>query len=217
MRSARKARHAEALIDSLKRAQALARQFTTMVSGLKIATGNTLIIQDRAILPIGQNLEYAMSLARGRDRTRIRAALNFVAALQEILDQSQVGPDGRASVNASFLVAVSVQSSQLEHACETALSCALRLDRVSSPAVVPGGHGTSRIVPSAARLLSYAARFLPAVDRARYAQEYRSELWELAQSGVGRRGQLRYALRQLLRVPPMGFALRSPWRRSAVP
>lgn len=217
MRAARKARHAEALIDSLARAQTLARQFAGMMSGLKIANGDTLTIQDGVILPIGQNLEYAMSLARGRDRARIRAALNFVARLQEILDHSQSGVGSRASVDASFLGAVSIESRHLEHACDTALSCALRLDRVSGPAVVPGRHGTSRIVPSAARLLSYAACFLPAADRARYAQEYRSELWELAQSGVGRRGQLMYALRQLLRVLPMGFALRSPQRRSAAP
>jgi hypothetical protein len=72
-------------------------------------------------------------------------------------------------------------------------------------------------VSSGAGLLAVAVRLLPAADRAQYAQEYLCELWELAQSGVGRRGQLRYALRQLLRVLPMGFALRSPRRRSAVP
>jgi hypothetical protein len=74
-----------------------------------------------------------------------------------------------------------------------------------------------KVVSSGAGLLAVAVRLLPAADRAQYAQEYLCELWELAQSGVGRRGQLRYALRQLLRVLPMGFALRSPRRRSAVP
>jgi hypothetical protein len=73
------------------------------------------------------------------------------------------------------------------------------------------------VVPSAAGLLTAAARLLPAADRARYAEEYRSELCDLAQSGDGRLRQFLYALRQLLRVLPMGFALRSPRRRSAAP
>jgi hypothetical protein len=217
MRAARKARHAEALIDSLARAQTLARQFAKTMSGLKIANGDTLTIQDGVILPIGQNLEYAMSLARGRDRDRIRAALNFVAALQEILDHSHSGVGSRASVDASFVGAVSIQSRHLEHACDTALSCALRLDRVSSPAVVPGRHGTSRIVPSAARLLSYAARFLPVGNRARYTEEFRSELWDLAATGAGRRGQLIYAIRQAGSVLRLRLELRSPRRQGAVP
>jgi hypothetical protein len=74
-----------------------------------------------------------------------------------------------------------------------------------------------RVAPSAVGLLAAAAYLLPATDRARYAQEYRSELWDLAQSGAGRPRQLRYALSQLRRVVPMGFALRSPRRRGAAP
>ena len=49
------------------------------------------------------------------------------------------------------------------------------------------------------------------------AEEYRSELWELALVGDGRIRQLRYALRQLRRAPSMGFALRSRHRGSAMP
>jgi hypothetical protein len=56
-------------------------------------------------------------------------------------------------------------------------------------------------MPSAARLLAAAARVLPAADREPYAQEYRSELWELAQAGDGRVGQLCYALRQVRKAP----------------
>ena len=74
-----------------------------------------------------------------------------------------------------------------------------------------------RVAPSATRLLTVAARLLPPAERARYAEEYRSELWELAQAGNGRIRQLRYALRQLRSAPSMSFALRSPRRRSAAP
>jgi hypothetical protein len=69
----------------------------------------------------------------------------------------------------------------------------------------------------ASGLTSVASFLLPAADRARYSEEYRSELWELAQAGAGRIRQLRYALRQLRNALPMGFALRSPRRRSAAP
>jgi hypothetical protein len=71
------------------------------------------------------------------------------------------------------------------------------------------------VVPSAAGLLTAAAGLLPAADRARYGEEYRSELWDLARSGAGRLQQLGYALRQLRRALPAGLALRSPRRSSA--
>lgn len=74
-----------------------------------------------------------------------------------------------------------------------------------------------RVVPPAAGLLAAAARLLPAADRTRYADEYRSELRELAQSGAGRCRQLGYALRQLRSTPQMRFALHAPRRRSAAP
>jgi hypothetical protein len=74
-----------------------------------------------------------------------------------------------------------------------------------------------RVMPSAGRLLAAAVWVLPAADRARYADEYRSELWELAQAGAGRIRQLGYALRQLRSAASTGFALRSPRRRSAGP
>ena len=72
-----------------------------------------------------------------------------------------------------------------------------------------------RVAPRAADLLAAAVRLLPTADRARYAEEYRSELWDLAQSGAGRLRQLWYALRQLRRVLPMSAELRSPRRRGA--
>jgi len=78
-------------------------------------------------------------------------------------------------------------------------------------------RATRRVMPSTVRLLTAASRLLPAADRARYAEEFLSELWDLAQSGDGRRQQLRYTLRQFRGILSMSFALRSPRRRGAVP
>jgi hypothetical protein len=74
-----------------------------------------------------------------------------------------------------------------------------------------------RSAPSAAGLLAATAFLLPRAERARFAEEYQSELWELAQSGAPRLFQLLYALHQLRSAPSLGFALRSPHRRSAAP
>jgi len=83
--------------------------------------------------------------------------------------------------------------------------------------VARGQHGARQVVPLAAGLLAVASCLLPAGDRARYAEEYRSEQWDLAQSGAGRLRQLRYALHQLLGALPLRFVLRSPRRRGAAP
>ena len=74
-----------------------------------------------------------------------------------------------------------------------------------------------RVVPGAARVLAAAVCPLPCGDRVRYAEEYRAELWDLAQAGAGRITQLQYALRQLRNALPTGFALRSLRRRGAAP
>ena len=62
-----------------------------------------------------------------------------------------------------------------------------------------------------------AARLLPAADRAGYAEEFRCELWELAQAGAGRWGQLAYAGRQAGSALRLRAAVRAPARRRAVP
>lgn len=89
--------------------------------------------------------------------------------------------------------------------------------KLRHPAIALSQRRARPVVPSATRLLAAAACLLPVAERARYTDEYRSELWELAQSGAGRPCQLRYSLRQLRNAPSLGFALRSPHRRSAAP
>jgi hypothetical protein len=67
------------------------------------------------------------------------------------------------------------------------------------------------------RVAGTAARLLPARDRARYAEEYRSELFELAAAGEPRRRQALYALRLLRTAPALRLELRAPRRRKAGP
>lgn len=100
----------------------------------------------------------------------------------------------------------------LERAIEHAL------DVEHSRARLPSGrHPAIRVAPSARRLVVAATRLLPAADRARYAEEYATELWEIAYAGAGRRQQIRYALRQFTCAPHLRSALRSPRQKRATP
>jgi hypothetical protein len=70
--------------------------------------------------------------------------------------------------------------------------------------------------PSAGRISSAAARLLPEPDRARYREEYLSELWDVAHAGASFWQQARYALRQLAGALRMRDALLRP-RRDGLP
>lgn len=105
----------------------------------------------------------------------------------------------------------------LAGATDTATDLVRELVNAVGLADAGGQRRTRRVVPSATGLLAAAVRLLPAADRGRYAAEYLSELWDLAQFGAGRLGQLRYAFCQLVRALPMRLALRGARRRSAAP
>jgi hypothetical protein len=79
------------------------------------------------------------------------------------------------------------------------------------------GHGHQRLpVPAARRLLAAAAMLLPPADRARYEEEFRSELVEIALAGGGRWAQLVYAARQLLSARRLRSALVSSRRQRSL-
>jgi hypothetical protein len=73
-----------------------------------------------------------------------------------------------------------------------------------------------RAAPSATSLLAVAAWLLPAADRARYAEECQSELWEIAHT-CSRWAQLAYAARQVLSAFRLRRGLQTPPRRGAAP
>jgi hypothetical protein len=78
------------------------------------------------------------------------------------------------------------------------------LDRASetgTPGQPRGGGAPAS--PWAGRLADAAARALPAAGRARYREEFRSELQEIAAAGQPRRRQVGCALRQMRSALPM--------------
>jgi hypothetical protein len=112
----------------------------------------------------------------------------------------------------------------LDRALALARGLARDLDRASAIAglltsggSIRGRREASRVVPAAGRLAAAAARLLPAQERARYAEEFRSELWEIAHAGGRRWAQLAYAARQLVAARRLRAELRVPRRRGAAP
>lgn len=87
------------------------------------------------------------------------------------------------------------------------------------------GAGDDRSVPEsgpklivgwpARRLAVLAARFLPLRARDRYAKEFESELWDLANAGASRRHQFTHATRLLIRAWQLRVELKSPHRSGA--
>jgi hypothetical protein len=71
-----------------------------------------------------------------------------------------------------------------------------------------GQRGAKPVAPPAAGLLAIATLLLPHAARIRYAEELRTELWEIARVGGGRRPQLGYAARQVIAAPRLRAGLR---------
>jgi hypothetical protein len=81
--------------------------------------------------------------------------------------------------------------------------------------VVPLHARSQGLALSACRLATLATRLLPAGNRARYGEEYRSELHDLAAEGAKRPQQLGYAVRLLVRAAPLRVAVLAPRRGKA--
>ena len=150
----------------------------------------SVLVRDRADV-----LDRVYGLAVDVDRASV-----LVSVLVSALNRVRVS----ALVNAVALVSASVLVSVLARAL--ARNPSVR----RQPAAV-------RVAPTAGRLLAATARLLPAADRARYGEEYRAELSEIAHTGAGRRSQLAYAARQLTSVWRLRAELRAPRQRGAAP
>lgn len=74
-------------------------------------------------------------------------------------------------------------------------------------------HAAGQIAPLADHLLSAASRLLPVGDRARYAEEFWSELSEIACAGTRHRAQLAYASHAVISA----WRLRAELRASRAP
>jgi hypothetical protein len=89
------------------------------------------------------------------------------------------------------------------------------LSRVAPAPTKAHGETQVKTVRLAGRLVQFATRALPPQHRARYRDEYRSELFELAAAGTSGRGQLIYALRLLDRAWVLRAELRESVARKA--
>jgi hypothetical protein len=73
----------------------------------------------------------------------------------------------------------------------------------------PADNARNACAASAAlRLVTVAALLIPSSDRPRFVEEYRAELFYLADHGAKRWHQVSYSVRQLLRAPQMRAACR---------
>lgn len=181
--------------------------------------------------------DFARELADALDRDLTFARIGGVAhANARNLGRALVRASDRTSDLVSDLVRARERASGLpvDRARDLAAVLALSedliraLDRARDRAIAPAGQegvggGSAvgqtavRVAPTAKRLAGAAARLLPAGDRARFAEEFGSELWEIARAGGRRRRQLMYAARQVGSAWRLRRALRVPRRQGAVP
>ena len=168
---------------------------------------------------LARDLAHDRDLAGDDDLARARELDRTLARAREldrllVHNRSYALVSARSSALAHARALAARLASDLAHSYE----CALGLDRVSSSGAAPGQQGTVvRVAPSARRLLAVAGWLLPAADRARYSEEYSSELWDIAHAGARRRHQFQYAIRQTLRLVQLRSAVLAPRRRSASP
>lgn len=118
--------------------------------------------------------------------------------------------DGRRRPSPVF-VAMGIAVDSVGHALFTASGF---LHAVTVADHIDGNTGSAHrcvaVAWPAGKLAGIVPRLLPAPDRARYAEEFRSELWELAHAGASWRGQLSYALRLITRAGNLRLTLRDP-------
>lgn len=167
---------------------------------LKIAQSlaRELALSRELDLAVDLDLDFAFELAKGLIHTALDLDLDVVRHLLHDLDVAVARAYARAHDH--------------DHDRTLALDLALDITRVlvaelkgaQSPARHEGVF--IRVSPPAARLADTAAKLLPRAERFRYAEEYHSELHELAR--ISRRAQWAYAVRLLGWAPSLRRELR---------
>lgn len=166
---------------------------------------------------LGRHLtrDLASDLDRARNRTRdLIRTLNRARSIDQARTRAPVSDFDRGRT----------ATDGLTYACNLASDLHLLLssiiDRVSGvhmtlkhPSVAAKENRSRRVTRPAARLTNAAVGLLPRRDRDRYAEEYRSELTDLATAGAGRWQQLIYAGRLLARTVSLRSALTQRRRR----
>lgn len=188
---------------------------------------------------LGRDLAQAHSLGHGVCLTCVRhraghlrialSDINLAAALSVDLDLDLDVDLNRAHAVAGDLyielARVSRHPVRSAHASTGAIDAARarkqakRLNYALSAACKKAERGNGGVVRTpamgAARLLAVAAWVLPAGDRARYGEEFRSELAEVALAGGGRFAQLAHSARVVVSSVRLRWELAPPQRHGA--
>ena len=173
-----------------------------------------------------QSIRDALSRLPLRDQRLLRMLMSDPpASYAEISDKLglPIGSIGPARGRALERLRVLFASQDLPLADSLTLGSDGAHQRQPAAQPAPGQHEDAderrarRVALAAGRLLTAAGWLLPATGRARYCEEYRYELWEIASNGGRRRHQLLYAIRQLTRAARMRHEVLSPRRRNASP
>lgn len=168
-------------------------------------------------LPPGYYLAASVRGLRGQlNATRLvgSSTRHVLDRIDEMQGMFQVVVDLTASVDVAGQLGLPLELvSTAQTGARSALSS---LDRMSRAVVDLANHASvadhqvavaARPRPAAQWLLTTAGRVLPRESRERYVEEFRSELYTLAEDGAGLRRQLDYAARQIANLWSLRRAL----------
>lgn len=223
---------AEALASDVDHASALAAALASRTS-LELVGTRSLARDIDVVLVRGRELasalarEVASARACADASARAAAEARTIAGGADIDAEADIENLAAAEAAAEALAAGEGLAGALATARDLATALMLTVDQVAelsgSERSVPPSAGSRRrvkarrVAPSACRLAAAAAWLLPARDQARYSEEWRSELHDLAAAGAGRHRQLGYAVRLLVRAVPLRWAVLAPRREETSP
>ena len=179
---------------------------------------------------IAREIADAQEIAREIARAERAAREIAISIAREIADAQEIArhlADAREIAPAldrivTFALALArelADARELAHVLGRACDLTRELDGfLAGVGITASSSGQLRVpMRLAGRLTAIAAGLLPGAERARYREEFGSELAEIARAGGGRRAQLAYATRTVLTSAwQLRAALRSPRRRGAV-
>jgi hypothetical protein len=118
----------------------------------------------------------------------------------------------------AFLSGIELWSEQADFLCRGIEGIVRRGTTAQADAPPDGSSRGDRIQARrlAERLLAFATRCLPEVHRERYVEEFRGELWSVAEAGGRLRSQVAYAVRQIARAMLLRRELKSRHHYRAV-
>lgn len=184
-----------------------------------------LILQHELERALVHTLDSVRAVRRHIDAD-LRRYGNFASGLQRALDTIHEALHS-ATIDAQCSDFASASPRDLKDALTNTNEVAAFLRSVSAPATIAHAgldrkdtnreylqQNQVRIASSAERVVAIAARSLPVRDRGRYTEEFRGELWDLAEASASQIQQVAYAIRVFVRMKRLRHELESPRRAS---